>query len=142
MSPEIPVQRAWPLLLLFLGACATLAPGPAPVPADKARVYIYRRAVPIGPVTLHIFDGQKDIGALSYGTYLDYTADTGPRVFKAIVAGSGSMPYATTLNGGRTYFFLAYFLGDQIRGEPALTPMDAVTATDQMKGLKPANPPN
>ncbi|HEV2111567.1 MAG TPA: hypothetical protein VGT99_09455 [Gammaproteobacteria bacterium] len=91
---------------------------------------------------MHIFDGQKDIGALTYGTYLDYTAATGPRVFKAIVAGSGSMPYATTLNGGRTYYFLAYFLGDQIRGEPALTPMDAATATAQIKDLKPANPPN
>lgn len=136
------MRRLWPVLFLLLGACATLTPGPPPVPADKALVYVYRRAVPVGPATLHIFDGQKDIGALAYGTFLDYTADPGPRAFKAVVAGSGSMPYATTLSGGRTYYFLAYILGDELRDEPALTPMDAATATAQMKDLKPAVPAN
>jgi hypothetical protein len=69
-------------------------------------------------------------------------ADPGTRVFKAMAANSGNMPYATTLSGGHTYYFLAYFLGEESQGNAALTPMDASTATTQMKDLKVVNPSN
>lgn len=91
---------------------------------------------------MQIFDGQKPLGTLTSGSYLDFMADPGTRVFKAAAAGSGTMPYATTLAGGRTYYFLAYFLGAQTKGDAALTPMDAATATAQMKDLKAVSPPN
>lgn len=136
------MRRIWPIVLLLLSACASLNQGPPPVPADKAHVYIYRRAVPFGPTEMQIYDGQKGLGTLTSGSYMDLMADPGTRVFKAVAADSGSMPYATTLAGGRTYYFLAYFLGEQSKGDAALTPMDAATATAQMKGLKVISPPN
>ena len=136
------MRRLWPLALLLLSACASLNQGPPSVPPDKAHVYIYRRAVPFGPTEMRIYDGQKPLGVLTGGSYLDYLADPGTRVFKAVGAGAGSMPYATTLSGGRTYYLLAYFLGDQSKGDAALTPMDAATATTQMKDLKAISPPN
>ena len=131
------MYRLWPLLLLALCACA-IVQAPPSAPPGKALVYAYRRAIPIGPATVHVFDGGKDVGALSGGTYLDFIADPGPRVFRAVVAGSSSMPYGTTLDAGRTYYFLVYLLGDQLRGIPALTPMDAASASAQVKDLKPA----
>ena len=136
------MRRLWPIALLLLSACATLTQAPPSAPADKAHVYIYRRAIPFGPAEMQIYDGQKLLGTLAIGSYLELMADPGTRVFKAVAADSGSMPYATTLSGGRTYYFLAYFLGEQARGNAALTPMDASTASAQMKGLKVASPPN
>lgn len=135
------MQRFWPLLLVVLSACASLQGPPAP-PPGKTQVYIYRRALPIGPAAIHIFGGGKDLGALSGGTYLGFLTDPGPEVFKAVVAGARSIPYGTTLDGGHTYYFLVYLLGDQMRGIPTLAPMDAATAAAQMKGLKPAPGPN
>ena len=134
--------RLWPLALLILSACASLNQGSPSVPPDKAHVYIYRRAVPFGPTEMQVYDGQKPLGVLTGGSYLDYLADPGTRVFKAVAIGTGSMPYATTLAGGRTYYLLAYFLGDQSKGDAALTPTDAVTAAAQMKDLKALSPPN
>jgi hypothetical protein len=90
---------------------------------------------------VQVYDGQRPLGILTGGSYLDFMADPGTRVFKAVAADSGSMPYATTLARGRTYYFLAYFLGEQSRGDAALTPMDATTATAQMANLKPVQPP-
>jgi len=136
------LRRLWPIALLLLSACASLNQAPPSVPPDKAHVYIYRRAVPFGPAGMQVYDGQKPLGVLTGGSYLDYMTDPGTRVFKTVAANSGSMPYATTLAGGRTYYFLAYFLGDQSRGSAALTPMDEVTATAQMKDLKAISPPN
>lgn len=136
------MHRLWLLVLLLLSACASLNQAPPSVPADKAHVYIYRRAVPFGPAEMQVYDGQKPLGVLTGGSYLDFMADPGTRVFKAVAANSGSMPYATTLVGGRSYYFLAYFLGEQSKGDAALTPMDAATATTQMKDLKVVNPSN
>jgi hypothetical protein len=135
------MRRLWPIALLLLSACASLNQAPS-VPIDKAHVYIYRRAVPFGPAEMQVYDGQKPLGVLIGGSYLDYMADPGTRVFKALAPGSGNMRYATTLAGGRTYYFLAYFLGAQTKGDAALTPMDAATAAAQMKDLKVVNPPN
>jgi hypothetical protein len=140
-SWEVLVRKLWPIALLLLSACASLNQTPLSVPPDKAHVYIYRRAVPFGPAEMQIYDGQKDLGILTSGSYMDFMADPGTRVFKALAPGSGNMPYATTLAGGRTYYFLAYFLGEQSIGNAALTPMDSTTATAQMKDLKPATKP-
>ena len=131
------MRRLWPILFLLMTACASMTQ----VPADKAHVLVYRRAVPFGPAEMHIFDGVRDMGILTDGTYLDFMADPGPRAFKAVAPNTGSMPYATTLSGGRTYYFLAYFLGDQSRGDAALTPMDEDTAKTQMANLKLVTPP-
>jgi len=130
------MRTAWLILLLLLSACASLPKAPSAVPADKVLVYIYRRAIPIGPEDLHVYDGQTDLGALGPGDYLDYLADPGVRIFKPVAANAGSMPYATTLVGGRTYYLLAYFLGDEFKSAAALTPMDEATAKAQMTGLK------
>lgn len=136
------MKRLWPILLLLLSACSTLHEAPITnVPADKAHVYVYRRAVPFGPADMRVYDGQIDRGVLTNGSYLDFMADPGPRAFKVVAGTSGSMPYATTLSGGRTYYFLAYYLGEQSKGDASLTPMDQTTASAQMKGLQSATPP-
>lgn len=136
------MRRFWPILFLLVSACATLHQAPTTVPAGKALVYVYRRAIPFGPAEMHVYDGQQDKGVLTNGSYLDFMADPGPRAFKVVAGDSRSMPYATTLDGGHTYYFLAYFLGEQSKGDAALTPMDADTAKVQMANLKPIDQPD
>jgi hypothetical protein len=133
------MRRLWLLLLLFLAACGTLPPAPT-VPPDKAIVHLYRRALPVGPANLLVTADQRPIGSLGIGSRMDYLADPGPRVFQAAVPGMRSMPYATTLKGGQEYWFMVYFLGDQVTGYSAIAPVDAATAARQMAALKPAGP--
>jgi len=141
-------------LLLLLSACATRpqAPVTAPVPAapaapaapsippGKAEVHIYRRAIPLGPTVLSIYDGARSLGALPVGTYIQYYADPGPRSLKAVGQGSSSIPYATTFVAGHSYYFSIYFLGDQQSGNASLAPVDAAKATAQLAALKPSSP--
>jgi len=142
-------------LLLLLSACATRpqAPVTAPVPAapaapaapsipppGKAEVHIYRRAIPLGPTVLSIYDGARSLGALPVGTYIQYYADPGPRSLKAVGQGSSSIPYATTFVTGHSYYFSVYFLGDQQSGNASLAPVDAAKATAQLAALKPSSP--
>ncbi|MGE5625958.1 MAG: hypothetical protein ACM3ZT_10470 [Bacillota bacterium] len=125
-------------IFLLLAACAALPPaGPPP---DKALVHVYRRALPPGPPEIALFDGAQPMGHLTAGSLLDYLTVPGPRLFKAEAQGLGSLPYATTLTGGRTYWFMIYVLGDQLRGNVTLAPMDEATAEKQMAALKPAQP--
>lgn len=140
--PRYPSARsAWLCLLLLLSGCASLSQVQPAVPTDKALVYVYRRAIPVGPEDLHIYDGQKDLGSLGTGSDLHYLADPGPRIFKAVAQGSGSMPYATTLVSGRTYYLVAYFLGNEFKSAAALTPMDEASAKAQMAALKDVSQP-
>ena len=132
------LRRIWPLGLLALAACASLAPAP---PATQAEVFIYRRAIAPDAGPVHIYDGEKDLGWLPGGRYLSYLADPGPRVFRTIHPGTANLPYATSLTAGRTYFLLVYILGDQRSGQPTLTQMDAASATAQIKDLKALTPP-
>lgn len=146
-------------LLLLLSACATrqqvpamapiptapAAPAAPAIPAGKAEVHIYRRAVPLGPTVLSItvlsiYDGARPLGELPIGTYIQYYADPGPRVLKAVGRGSSSIPYATTLVAGHSYYFTVYFLGDQQSGNVSLAPVDTGKATAQMAALKPVSP--
>ena len=141
-------------LLLLLSACATrqqapvtapiptapAAPAAPAIPAGKAEVHIYRRAVPLGPTVLSIYDGARPLGELPIGTYIQYYADPGPRVLKAVGQGSSSIPYATTLVAGHSYYFTVYFLGDQQSGNASLAPVDVGKATAQMAALKPVSP--
>lgn len=136
------MKRLWPILLLLVSACSTLHEAPITgVPSGKAHVYIYRRTVAFGPASVHVYDGQTDKGWLISGNYLDYLTDPGPRAFRALVPGSTDRPYATTLESGRTYYLLVYILGDQLHGEPAITPMDPATGSAQIKSLKLVTPP-
>jgi hypothetical protein len=143
-------------LLLLLSACATQAPispppspppAPAPrpaapsapaIPEGKAAVHLYRRALPMGPAILSIYDAGHPVGTLKSGTYLDYYADPGPRSLKALGPGAGSIPYATSFRAGQDYYFLVYFLGSQEKGDTNVVPVDATTATRQMAALKPS----
>lgn len=129
------MRQLWPLLLLLLGACATVAPPSAP-PPTQAQVFIYRRAIAPGVRPVHIYDGKKDVGWLPGGSYLDYLADPGPRVFRAVLPGNIDLPYATSLVAGRTYYLLVYTLGDQRTGQATLTQMDSASAIAQIEGLK------
>ena len=90
----------------------------------------------MGPANLAVFDSASLIGTLPEGTYLDYYADPGPNIFKAMAPGADTIPYATSLVAGQTYYLMVYFYGDQTRGAAAITPVDAVTATRQMVTLK------
>ena len=132
------LRKLWPLGLLALAACASLAPAPPP---PQAQVVVYRRAIAPDAGPLHIYDGEKDLGMLPGGSYLNYLADPGPRIFRAVRPGTTNLPYATSLVAGRRYYLLAYILGDQRRGQPALTQMDAATAAAQIKNLKAIPPP-
>ena len=133
-------------LLLFLAACASAPPPvattpPAPaVPATKAIVHFYRRAIPLGPTTLFIYDGQTLVGSLVSGTYFQYEADPGPRSLKAIGSGAGSIPHAASFRAGQEYWFMVYFLGSQDSGNATITQVDAATAQAALSTLKPANP--
>lgn len=138
------------LLLSLLAACSSLRPAEtatppptatavAPIPT-QAIVHFYRRGVPVGPIYMTLYDGGNRIGDLIRGTYLDYDTAPGPRVFKATGAGAGSIPYATSLKAGQSYYLLVYFLGSPQQGNAAITPMDPATATAQMAPLKPAQP--
>lgn len=141
-------------LLLLLSACATRPQAPvttpvpatpstsaAPsIPAGKADVHIYRRAIALGPAALSIYDGARPLGTLSVGTYIQYYADPGPRALKAVGQGSGNIPYATTFVAGRSYYFSVYFVGDQQHGNASVAPVDAAKAAEQMASLKPATP--
>ena len=134
-------------LLLFLAACASappVTPPPAPatpaVPADKALVHFYRRAIPLGPATLSIYDGNILVGSLPSGTYFQYLADPGPRSLKAIGQGAGTIPHATTFRAGQEYWFMVYFLGSQDTGNATITQVDAATAQVALSALKPASP--
>lgn len=137
-------------LLLLLSACATTRPVPplpgaaAPsvpaIPAGKADIHIYRRAIALGPTLLSIYDGPRSLGALPAGSYIQYYADPGPRSLKAEATGVGSIPYATTFIAGHSYYFSVYFLGDRQQGNASLSPVDAAKAAEQMAALKPASP--
>ena len=132
-------------LLLLLSACATQPPAPsattAPgIPAGKAEVHIYRRAIGIGPTVLSIYDGAHPVGALPVGTYIQYYADPGPRSLKAASAYMGSIPYATTFVAGHSYYFSVYVLGDPQHGNASLSPVDAAKASSQIAALKPVAP--
>lgn len=135
-------------LLLFLAACASAppavvapsAPATPAVPAGKALVHLYRRAIPLGPATLSIYDGPTLVGTLTSGTYFQYQADPGPRSLKAIGPGAGTIPYATSFRAGQEYWFMVYFLGNQESGNATITPVDAATAQAALLPLKPANP--
>lgn len=131
------MRRFWIGLGLLLAGCAELPPA---APPGKALVHFYRRAIPLGPANLVLVDDRRTLGSLPDGTYLDYVADPGPRVFKAMAPGTSSIPYATTLVAGQVYYLMVYFLGDQARGNAAVTPMDAATAAKHMASLKPAPP--
>jgi len=130
------LRQASLALLLLLAGCAAIPPA---VPPDKALVHIYRRAQPPNPADIAVFDGTRQIGALPEGSYLDYLTDPGPRVFKAEAPNAGNIPYATSLAAGQTYWFMVYILGDQLRGNAAIAPMDQATAEKQMATLKPKN---
>jgi len=130
--------------LLLLAACATTPPvtTPAvpPTPSTKAVVHIYRRAIPLGPTTLSIYDGNALVCSLASGTYFQYLADPGPRSLKAVGQGAGSVPYATSFHAGQDYYLMVYFLGDQDTGNATITQVDAATAQAVLATLKPANP--
>ena len=128
------LRKSWLILLLLLGACATVPPA---IPPGKAAVHLYRRAIPIGPASLSVFDGGSPIGTLPVGSYLDYFAAPGPHVFMAAAPGTGSIPYATSLVTGQTYYFMVYILGDQQRGNATIAEVDEATAAKQMGSLKP-----
>ena len=134
-------------LLLLLSACANQPPAPVtapmatPIPAGKAEVNIYRRAIPLGPAALSIYDGPRLLGPLPVGTYIQYYANPGPRALKVIGQGTSSIPYATTFVAGHRYYFSVYFLGDQQHGDASLSSVDATQAADQMAPLK-AIPPS
>ncbi len=141
------MRRLGLCLLLFLSACATApqqpavpptAPVPA-IPAGKAVVHIYRRAIPLGPVSVSIYDGNVLVGTLPVGTYFDYYADPGPRTLRVVGGGPGTLPRATSFSAGQTYYFMVYFLGDQDKGDANFAPMDAATAIGQMAPLKPTS---
>ena len=140
------MRRAAFCLLLLLSACASQPPSPVtapmtnPIPAGKAEVNIYRRAIPLGPAALSIYDGPRLLGPLPVGTYIQYFADPGPRALKVISQGTGSIPYATTFVAGHRSYFSVYFLGDQQHGDASLSPVDATQAANQMATLK-ATPP-
>jgi hypothetical protein len=142
------MRRLGLCLLLFLSACATAprqpavppaAPVPA-IPAGKAVVHIYRRAIPLGPASVSIYDGNVLVGTLPVGTYFDYYADPGPRSLRVVGGGPGSLPYATSFRAGQTYYFMVYFLGNQDKGDASFAPVDAATAIGQMASLKPSSP--
>ena len=134
-------------LLLLMAACASAPPATTPAaptapafPPTKALVHVYRRAIPLGPATLSIYDGAALVGSLASGTYFDYQADPGPRSLKAVGAGAGSIPHATTFRAGQEYWFMVYFLGDQDTGNATITQVDAATAQAILATLKPAAP--
>jgi|GEM_PF-3124754 len=141
------MRRLGLCLLLFLSACATApqkpavpaAPLPA-IPAGKAVVHIYRRAIPLGPSSVSIYDGNVLVGTLPVGTYFDYYADPGPRSLRVVGGGTGSLPHAANFAAGQTYYFTVYFIGNQDKGDASLAPMDAATAIGQMAPLKPSAP--
>jgi len=111
----------------------------AVIPAGKAAVHIYRRAIPLGPALLSIYDGAHPLGQLPVGTRIDYYADPGPRALKVVGQGVGILPYATTFNAGQSYYFVVYFLGDQQKGDASLVPVDAAKAAAQMASLMSAD---
>ena len=134
-------------LLLFLAACASAPPVTTPaapsapvVPATKALVHMYRRAIPLGPAVLSIYDGNAVVGSLTSGTYFQYLADPGPRSLQAIGKGAGTIPHATTFRAGQEYWFMVYFLGSQDTGNATITQVDAATAQTALATLKPAAP--
>jgi len=131
-------------LLLLLAACASTPPVSAPsaptVESTKALVHVYRRAIPLGPATLSIYDGQTLVGTLTSGTWFQYLADPGPRSLKAIGPGAGSIPHATSFRAGQEYYFMVYFLGNQDTGNATITQVDAATAQAALSTLKPATP--
>jgi hypothetical protein len=137
-------------LLLFLAACASAPPTNTPatpavpaapvIPATQALVHVYRRAIPLGPVTLSIYDGAVLVGSLTSGTWFQYLADPGPRSLKAVGPGAGSIPHAATFRAGQEYYFMVYFLGNQDTGNATITQVDAATAQAALASLKPANP--
>lgn len=140
------MRRLGLCLLLLLSACATApqqpsvstaAPVPA-IPAGKALVHIYRRAIPLGPASVSIYDGNVLVGTLGIGTYLDYYADPGPRTLRIVGGGPGSLPRATSFGAGQTYYFMVYFIGDQDKGDASFAPVDAATAIGHMASLKPS----
>lgn len=135
-------------LLLLLSACATAPQQPATppaasvpaIPAGKAVVHIYRRAIPLGPASVSIYDGNVLVGTLPVGTYFDYYADPGPRTLRVVGGGPGTLPRATSFSAGQTYYFMVYFVGNQDKGDASFAPMDAATAIGQMASLKPSTP--
>jgi hypothetical protein len=131
-------------LALFLAACATTPPATTPAAPAKAStqatVHIYRRAIPLGPVTLSIYDGDALVGSVASGTYFQYLADPGPRSLKAVGPGAGSVPYATSFRAGQDYYLMVYFLGNQDTGNATITQVDTTTAQAALASLKPANP--
>jgi len=134
-------------LLLLLAACASAPPVTTPsapaaptVPADKALVHMYRRAIPLGPGILSIYDGNALVGSLTSGTYFQYLADPGPRSLQAIGQGAGSIPHAASFRAGQEYYFMVYFLGDQDTGNATITQVDTATAQAALASLKPAAP--
>jgi hypothetical protein len=133
------------LSLLLLAACAShpVAPSAPAIPVsppDKAMVHVYRRAIPLGPATLSVYDGQTLVGRLISGTYFQYLADPGPRSLKAVGLGAGSIPHATSFRAGQEYYFMVYFLGNQDTGNATITQVDAATAQAVLASLKPATP--
>lgn len=123
-------------LLLALTGCALLRPSPVAVP-DKALVYAYRQALPLGPGgDIQLSDGKDVVAVLPAGSYTYFYTLPGPRTLKAESPGRGSLPYATNFTAGRTYYILVYVFGDQTTGDMRLAPVDASTANFEMKGLK------
>ncbi|HSC47268.1 MAG TPA: hypothetical protein VLG68_04215 [Gammaproteobacteria bacterium] len=124
-------------LLLALTACALLRPSPMAVP-DKALVYVYRQALPLGPGGgIRLSDGKDVVAVLPAGSYTYFYTLPGPRALKAENPGMSSLPYATSFITGQTYYLLVYVLGDQATGDIRLAPVDASTAHFQMQNLKP-----
>ena len=123
------------LLVAFTG-CAMLRPSPMTMP-DKALVYAYRKALPLGPGgDIQLRDGKDIVATLPAGSYTYFYALPGPRSLKAESLGMSSLPYATSFVAGQTYYLLVYVLGDQETGDVHVAPVDASTAHFETQNLK------
>lgn len=132
-------MRIWNLTpLLLVSACSVLQSAPTAQP-DKALVYAYRQALPLGPSgDIQLSDGKDRIASLPAGSYAYFYTTPGPRALKAESSNMGSLPYATSFSAGQTYYLLIYVLGNQATGEVRIAPVDASTAHFEMKDLKRA----
>lgn len=128
------MSKQWQILLfcVALSACA-VAPPPAP---DTADVIVYRSAAPIGTgVDTYLYDGNQLLGTLQRGHYLRLKLPPGPRVLKVLASQAGSVPYATTLSAGQTYYLMIYFRGLGVIGDFGLAPQDPASAGLAVKQL-------
>jgi len=125
-----------PILLLLLSGCASSPETTNPKPNPNfATVYFYRpHYAPGGAVTFDIQDNGLDIGSLPDGTYFQYRANPGARVFTLTTESTAQQ--RLNLQAGATYYIKADTGKNPLHFKPSLQVVYELQGKTEIQNLR------